>query len=90
MVTAGVIEVRNSGAISGEALGSGDSGSIRMSAKRLVLDRDEISTDSTAAGGEVRLLAKDVIDLRNSAVTTSVAGGADPTAGSILIDRRSW
>ena len=32
----------------------------------------------------------DVIDLRDSEVTTSVAGGADPTAGNILIDPRSW
>jgi hypothetical protein len=54
---------------------------------RLLLDGGRITTTSAAAGGgEIQLLFEDVIDLRNSAVTTSVAGGNDPTAGNILID----
>ena len=41
--------------------------------KRLLLDGGEISTSSASAGGgEIRLLVEDVIDLRSSAVTTSV------------------
>jgi large exoprotein involved in heme utilization and adhesion len=51
------------------------------------MDAGRITTDTVlAGGGEIQLLVNDVVDLRNSAVTTSVAGGADPTAGNILID----
>ena len=57
---------------------------------RLLLDRGEITTTSASGGGgEIQVTVEDFIDLRNGAVTTSVAGGADPTAGSILIDPKT-
>ena len=56
-------------------------------ADRLILDEASIDTATSAGGGgEIQLLVGDVIDLRDSEVTTSVAGGADPTAGNISIE----
>jgi len=86
-VTAGDLEIRDGGLISSEALGGGDAGKVTVVADRLVLDRAEITTSSASAGGGgIQLLVRDLIDLRDSAVTTSVAGGNDPTAGNIRID----
>ncbi|HSA80364.1 MAG TPA: filamentous hemagglutinin N-terminal domain-containing protein [Geminicoccaceae bacterium] len=85
-----VIEVRDGGTISSAAFSDGSAGRISVSADRLLLDRGEITTSSASAGGgEIRVTVEDVIVLRSSAVTTSVAGGADPTAGNILIDPKA-
>ena len=86
-VTANELEILNSGRVSSSAAGQGVAGAVVVVADELKTDGGAISTDSAAAGGgEIRLLVKDFIDLRRSAVTTSVAGGADSTAGNILID----
>jgi hypothetical protein len=86
MVTAGDLEIRD-GEISSEAGGGGDAGKVTVEADRLVLDRAEITTSSASAGGgEIQLRVRDLIDLRDSAIATSVAGGNDPTAGDIRID----
>jgi hypothetical protein len=85
-VAAVVLDIRN-GTISSAAFGDGDAGAVMVASDRLLLEHGEITTTSAAAGGgEIRLLVEDVIHLRSSAVTTSVAGGDDPTAGNILID----
>jgi large exoprotein involved in heme utilization and adhesion len=60
---------------------------VTVESDSLLLDRGQITTTSASAGGgEIRLLVEDVIGLRSSEVTTSVAAGDDPTAGNILID----
>ncbi len=74
------------GEISSAAFGGGDAGEVTVVADRLVLDRALITTTSASAGGgEIQLLVGDLIDLHDSAITTSVIGGADNTAGSIGI-----
>jgi filamentous hemagglutinin family protein len=86
-VTAGDLEIRDGGEISSAALRGGDAGKVTVEADRLVLDRAEVTTSSASAGGgEIQLRVRDLIDLRDSAITTSVAGGNDPTAGNIRID----
>jgi hypothetical protein len=87
IVTSGDLEVRDDGEITSAAFGGGDAGKVTVEADRLVLDRASITTVSASAGGgEIQLLVRDLIDLRDSAITTSVAGGNDPTAGDIRID----
>jgi hypothetical protein len=74
--------------ISSSAVREGRAGDIAIFvADRLETDQGTISTDSArAGGGEIEITVRNVIDLRNSAVTTSVESGDDSTAGSILID----
>jgi hypothetical protein len=86
-VVAKQIELRAGGQIFTTSSSTGDAGSIAVSADRLEMDAGRITTDTASAGGgEVQLVVNDVVDLRNSAVTTSVAGGDSSTAGNILID----
>jgi len=87
-ITAPDLVVTNQGLISAESRGAGPAGAVTVTASdRLLIEGGVIRTDSTSAGGgEIRLLVGDVIVLRDSAVTTSVAMGDEPTAGSILID----
>ena len=54
------------------------------------MDHGQITTSSFfAGGGEIKVLVEDIIDLHDSEITTSVEGGDDPTAGSILIDPKA-
>jgi len=86
-VSAKQIELHDGGQIFTTSSATGDAGSITVSADRLEMDAGRITTDTASAGGgEVQLVVNDVVDLRNSAVTTSVAGGDSSTAGNILID----
>jgi hypothetical protein len=86
-VRAGDLEIRDGGQIDSAAFRGGDAGKVTVKADRLVLDQAAITTTSASAGGgEIQLLVGDVIDLHDSAITTSVASGNDPTAGNIRID----
>ena len=87
-IRAPIVTLSDGGTISSSNAGDGRAGEVTIEAShRLLLDRGVVSTDSAAAGGgEIRLLVGDVIDLRDSDIVTSVAGGTDPTAGDILID----
>jgi hypothetical protein len=87
-IQAETVEIVDGGSVSSFADGSGTAGVVSVrAADRLILDDASIDTASAAGGGgEIRLLVGDVIDLQGSAVTTSVAGGADPTAGNVAID----
>jgi hypothetical protein len=86
-VQAGTIEMVDGGGVSSSADGPGRAGDVVILATdRLIAADASITTNSqTGGGGEIRLLVGEVIDLRDSAVTTSVAGGADPTAGNVEI-----
>ncbi|HSA80099.1 MAG TPA: hypothetical protein VLE23_04705, partial [Geminicoccaceae bacterium] len=87
-VSADTVEIAGGSQVASSANGRGTAGDVVVgAADRLSVDRGSITTESAfGGGGEIRLLVGDVIDLRDSAVTTSVAGGADPTAGNITID----
>jgi hypothetical protein len=75
-----------SAAVEGSA---GAAGTVAVTSRRLQLDGGNIATISdSAGGGEIELRVDDFIDLRNSMVATSVAGGADPTAGDISVDSK--
>jgi filamentous hemagglutinin family protein len=89
-VRAPLVIVRDGGQISTRAVGAGEAGRVAVRAPdRLLLDGGSISTESAlAGGGEIRLLVGDVIDVHDSEVETSVAGGEDPTAGNVIIDPR--
>jgi large exoprotein involved in heme utilization and adhesion len=82
------VAIDNGGIVASFADGPGKAGDVILrAADRLVLDEGSITTSTAVGGGgEIQLLVGGVIDLRDSAVITSVAGGADPTAGSITID----
>jgi hypothetical protein len=88
VVRAGTLTIGSEGAISSENLGRGTAGAVLVEGHRLRIDGGRISTNSAeGGGGEIRLKVGDVIVFQNdSAVTTSVAGGADATAGNITID----
>jgi large exoprotein involved in heme utilization and adhesion len=86
-VTAPLAFLTDGGNVGSSADGPGTAGDVTITADRLILDRASISTQTAAAGGgEIQLQVGDVIDLRDSAITTSVGGGEDPTAGNITID----
>jgi hypothetical protein len=74
------------GVLLAASLGAGPAGGLAIRADDLILDDALLLTDSAAAGGgTIFLRGGDFVDLHDSEVTTSVAGGADPTAGDILI-----
>jgi hypothetical protein len=87
-ITAPTLVVIDGGLITARSVGEGEAGAIRIQARdRLIVDEGTISTDSVSAGGgQIEIRVRSVIDLLDSAVTTSVQGGVDPTAGNILID----
>jgi filamentous hemagglutinin family protein len=90
VVRAGRLTIGSEGAISSESLGRGTAGAVLVEGHGLRINGGRISTNSAeGGGGEIRLKVGDVIVFQNdSAVTTSVAGGADATAGNITIDPR--
>jgi hypothetical protein len=75
--------------ITAQSTGSGDAGSITVSAVRLLMnDRAAISTEaetSTANGGNIRLHLRDLLYLTSSEISTSVKGETG-NGGNILID----
>jgi hypothetical protein len=86
-VTAGTLRIRDGGVISSAAFNEGSAGSVTIYAERLLMDKARIETSSiSAGGGEIQLKVSNLVDLHDSDITTSVAGGEDPTAGNILID----
>ena len=90
-VQAGTIEMVDGGSVSSSADGRGRAGDVVILATdRLIAANASITTSSqTGGGGEIRLQVGDVIDLQDSEISTSVGGGADPTAGNILIDPKA-
>jgi filamentous hemagglutinin family protein len=81
------IVLQNHGTVTTESKGAGPSGSISLSAAdTLRLDNGEIRARSTTTGGgSIALAVGRLFNLRQGAVTTSVAGGAG-TGGNITID----
>jgi large exoprotein involved in heme utilization and adhesion len=81
------IVLQDGGAVTTESAGTGRGGPISISAAdTLRLDNAEIQAQTTLAdGGNIALAVGRLFDLRQSAVTTSVAGGGG-TGGNITID----
>jgi hypothetical protein len=75
--------------ITAQSTGSGDAGSISVSARRLLLsNRAKISTEadtSTANGGNITLHLRDLLYLVSSEISTSVKGETG-NGGNIVID----
>jgi large exoprotein involved in heme utilization and adhesion len=80
--------LQGGGRISSSSRGRGAAGTVTISADtRLTLNRGQITTASSrAGGGEIIINVQDLIDAQDSRISATVAGGADPTAGNILID----
>jgi large exoprotein involved in heme utilization and adhesion len=75
--------ILNGGVVSGTGLG----GSITITAgTEIVLNNGQITTETlTADGGNITLLAQNLVQLQDSIISTSVQGG-EGTGGNILID----
>ncbi|MBI5854705.1 MAG: hypothetical protein HZB35_05640, partial [Nitrospirae bacterium] len=74
--------------ISAQSLGTGDAGSITLDAGARYLSADStVTTEATqASGGNIELTAAELIQLQESAITTSVFGGPNTIGGDIRID----
>jgi hypothetical protein len=76
--------------VSTDSAGQGDAGDITIHAGRTFrsINSAVSSEASQASGGNVTLIAEDLVHLTNSQLTTSVAGGPQTVGGQILIDPR--
>lgn len=74
--------------VSAASSGTGDAGNITIDAgSELLSTNSSITTEaSQASGGNIALLATDMIRLRNSRVSASVLGGPTTAGGNIFID----
>jgi filamentous hemagglutinin family protein len=81
------VEISRGGSVRADSLGTGNTGSITIAAgDRILMEGGSVSTRAaTADGGNIALLAPNVIRLRNSQVTTSVQSGTG-SGGNIFID----
>jgi len=81
------IRLNRDGLVATENLGTGVGGAIRITATdTLVLDGAAVRTRTTTAdGGDITVQVGRLLDMRNSEVTTSVAGGTG-SGGNIVID----
>jgi hypothetical protein len=68
----------------------GDAGDITLrAADSLRVNAGEIRSSSEASGGgEITIRVSELVDLRQGAIESSVFGGAETTAGDIMIDPR--
>jgi large exoprotein involved in heme utilization and adhesion len=98
-ITAEEVQLSDGTRITAESFGPGDAGSIRIGSldpgsgcpvlARLLLKDSRVTTEALAAdGGNIQLMARDLISLDRSQVTASVGGGPQTTGGNISIDPR--
>ncbi|MFC5357743.1 filamentous hemagglutinin N-terminal domain-containing protein [Azospirillum himalayense] len=86
-IRAGDLLLRRDGTVSAESEGTGTGGSVVITATdELALDGAAIRTQTTTAnGGDITIQVGRLLDLHESAITTSVAGGTG-SGGNIVID----
>jgi filamentous hemagglutinin family protein len=93
--TGGNINVRaarmtmdNGASVSAASSGTGDAGTITINAgSEFQSTNSSVTTEATqASGGNITLLATDMIRLRDSMISASVIGGPTTAGGNILID----
>ena len=87
-VQAAGMSLADGATISAASSGKGDAGSIAINAGSQFLSTNgSVTTESlNASGGNITLLATDMVHLINSQINTSVAGGPTTVGGNILID----
>ena len=85
-----VLTLADGAEINAESFTFGAAGNVDLNiSQQLLLDDAEISTEALlAGGGRIDVLVDDLIDLRESRITSAVFGGADTTAGNLSIDPR--
>jgi large exoprotein involved in heme utilization and adhesion len=78
----------NGATVSAASSGTGDAGTITINAgPEFLSTNSSITTAATqASGGNITLLATDMIHLKNSQISSSVFGGPLTAGGNILID----
>ncbi len=81
------IRIAEGGEVTADSTGSGLTGDIRIVAtSKIRMENGSVSTSATTSdGGNIDLLAPNLIHLRKSVVTTSVESGAG-AGGNILVD----
>ncbi len=86
-VTASSMSMSNGATVSAASSGAGDAGTITLNAGSQFLSTNgSVTTESlNASGGNITLLATDMVHLKNSQISASVQGGPDTTGGNILI-----
>ncbi len=74
--------------ITARSTGTGNAGDVMISASETFLsDMGTVTTEATQAdGGNITLMARDRIQLRDSQVEANVGGGADTVGGNIVFD----
>lgn len=87
LTAAAEVGILSGGSLRADSLGSGNTGSITIAAgDRIVMDNGSISTRAvTSDGGNITLMAPNIIRLNNSQITTSVESGTGG-GGNIFID----
>jgi large exoprotein involved in heme utilization and adhesion len=87
-VVASRMTMENGATVSAAGSGTGDAGSIMINAGNEFLSTNSsVTTTSTlASGGNITLLANNMIRQQNSQISTSVFGGPQTVGGNILID----
>jgi filamentous hemagglutinin family protein len=86
VIDAARIALNSGGEIGSKSAGGGPAGSLRIATTSLELRGGIISTQAdTAGGGDISISARDLVYLKDSAITTSVAGGTG-NGGNITID----
>lgn len=89
VLNVGSATIRNGSSISASSTGNGNAGNIRINSSTTFLMQDSsVTTEAShASGGQITIMAPDMVQLINSQISTSVAGGAnDSNGGNISID----
>lgn len=86
-IDAPTIAISDGGEVTADSTGAGLTGDVALSASdQIVLDNGQISTSATTSdGGNIDLLAPNIIQLTESEVSTSVQSGVGG-GGNILVD----
>lgn len=87
-VTASRMTLDNGATVSAKSSGTGDAGTITINAGTEFLSTNgSVTTESSqASGGNITLLATDMVHLKNSQISASVQGGPLTSGGNIFID----
>ena len=89
VLDAGTVSLSNKATIDSSSTGPGNAGNITIkSGSTVVMQNSSITTEATiASGGQVTVIAPDMVQLISSKISTSVAGSdADTAGGNITID----
>ena len=82
------VELSNSASMSAQSTGTGDAGNILINAGQNYTSTDSaVTTQATqASGGNITVLATDMVQLTNSQLNASVQGSSTTVGGNITID----